>query len=464
MYVKADRLDAEGLTKYILDTLDEYHLDPSYIVSQGYDGASIMSGQLSGVQARIKSIVPSAVYIHCSAHCLNLCLVDCVKSVQHAGEFFALLESLYVFLSSSKWHVLYTEHQQKLYPDKQVRRLQRLSDTRWACRASVVATLCYTFEAVLATLVDFINGNNDGARVSEARGILLQLKSARFLVCLVTFDQVLSLTKGLSDVLQSTSLDLAKAANLVSATIESVQELRSDTQWQRVFAHLERIATHYGIDMTPISVARRVRHPPSRLEADFVVMSTTGVRNTSSSSRCISDEYKINFYYCIIDAVLFELNRRFDKKNQDIMLSLQACSPGSSNSLDITVLQPFIDIYNLNSEELMIEIPLVKRVLSKESDLQDLSDVLLELVPLRSAFPNVVKLFQIGMTISVSTAKCERTFSTLKRIKSFLRTTMSEERLTNLAILSIERDLSDSMDFEQVVEHFAKKDHRIVLH
>ena len=128
------------------------------------------------------------------------------------------------------------------------------------------------------------------------------------------------------------------------------------------------------------------------------------------------------------------------------------------------MLQPFIDIYNLNSEELMIEIPLVKRVLSKESDLQDLSDALLELVPLRSAFPNVVKRFQIGMTISVSTAKCERTFSALKRIKSFLRTTMSEERLTNLAILSIERDLSDSMDFEQVVEHFAKKDHRIVLH
>ena len=67
------------------------------------------------------------------------------------------------------------------------------------------------------------------------------------------------------------------------------------------------------------------------------------------------------------------------------------------------------------------------------------------------------------MTICVSTAKCERTFSSLKRIKSYLRSTMSEQRLTDMAILSIERDLADSLKLDDIVDEFAKQNRRIML-
>ena len=54
---------------------------------------------------------PQAIYIHCFAHVLSLVLVDCAKNVTCASVqvFFALLESLYVFLSSTKAHVIF-EH------------------------------------------------------------------------------------------------------------------------------------------------------------------------------------------------------------------------------------------------------------------------------------------------------------------------------------------------------------------
>ena len=61
-------------------------------------------------------------------------LVDCVKNNSHAFEFFSLVQSLYVFMSSSKAHVVFLEKQSELHEGKQVRQLQRLSDTRWACR------------------------------------------------------------------------------------------------------------------------------------------------------------------------------------------------------------------------------------------------------------------------------------------------------------------------------------------
>ena len=63
-FVEAHSLDAEGLTKYILDTLKDYHLDLQSIVSQGYDGASVMSGRCAGVQKRVMEVVPQAIYIY----------------------------------------------------------------------------------------------------------------------------------------------------------------------------------------------------------------------------------------------------------------------------------------------------------------------------------------------------------------------------------------------------------------
>lgn len=128
-YVEATSLNAESLSSYILKTLKQNELDPRCIVSQGYDGASVMSGHCTGVQPRIKEVAPHATYVHCNAHCLNLVLVDSTKKVSYASEFFSLLETLYVFMSGSKTHAIFIQKQSELHPNKQVRQLQRLSDT-----------------------------------------------------------------------------------------------------------------------------------------------------------------------------------------------------------------------------------------------------------------------------------------------------------------------------------------------
>ena len=56
-----------------------------------------------------------------------------------------------------------------------------------------------------------------------------------------------------------------------------------------------------------------------------------------------------------------------------------------------------------------------------------------------------MKLLRTALTIAVNTAQCGRAFSTLKRVKSYLRSTMNEQRLSDLAILSIERELSSNV-------------------
>ena len=73
----------------------------------------------------------------------------------------------------------------------------------------------------------------------------------------------------------------------------------------------------------------------------------------------------------------------------------------------------------------------------------------------RDVFPNLATVLQILLTIGVSVASCERSFSKLKLIHTYLRSTMSQERLTNLAILSIERETAAQIDFRQVIDDFA---------
>lgn len=56
------------------------------------------------------------------------------------------------------------------------------------------------------------------------------------------------------------------------------------------------------------------------------------------------------------------------------------------------------------------------------------------------------KLFSIAITMSISNASCERTFSCMRRLKNYLRTCMTNERLCNLAILYVEKHLSKDID------------------
>ena len=55
-----------------MDSLSGFGIDLTYLRGQGYDDAAAMSGRFNGVQAFIKEQHPLAVYVHCSAHSLNL--------------------------------------------------------------------------------------------------------------------------------------------------------------------------------------------------------------------------------------------------------------------------------------------------------------------------------------------------------------------------------------------------------
>ena len=174
-----------------------------------------------------------------------------------------------------------------------------------------------------------------------------------------------------------------------------------------------------------------------------------------------SEEFKRELYFPVVDAFLSELRRRFDDKNMDVMHGIQACNPHSKDFLSLSALMPLAEMYSFDKEVLEV---LVKRTLETK-ELERVGDVFLALISLKAAFPDFTKLVRIAMTIAVSTAHCEKSFSALKRIKNYLRSTLGENRLMNLAIISIERELSNALVLDDVVTEFPGLDQnrRIVL-
>lgn len=73
---------------------------------------------------------------------------------------------------------------------------------------------------------------------------------------------------------------------------------------------------------------------------------------------------------------------------------------------------------------------------------------------LRATFPNAEVALRIYLSIMVSNASGERSFSKMKYIKNRLRTSMTNERLVNLTLLSIENKILKEISVDDIIDSF----------
>ena len=120
---------------------------------------------------------------------------------------------------------------------------------------------------------------------------------------------------------------------------------------------------------------------------------------------------------------------------------------------------PLATRYGVNETALMKEQCKEAMHILSGKQLTGISDVLFHLNRNKKGLAIIVKLLTIALTLGVSTATCERSFSNLKRTKTYLRSTMSDSRMNDLAILSIEEDLSCNwLTFDITIDKFASVD------
>ena len=91
---------------------------------------------------------------------------------------------------------------------------------------------------------------------------------------------------------------------------------------------------------------------------------------------------------------------------------------------------------------------------NKPSDIAQTLDITNQLL-----YPNIYGALVISLTLPVSIARAERSFSTMRRLKNYLRSTMTTDRLTGLALLNVYRH-TYHISYDDVVNSFAAKKNR----
>ena len=127
-----------------------------------------MSGCNTGVRnsvTDVSDVNTKAIHIHCHAHQLNLALMDSCKSLGHASEFFALLQSLYNYISSSIPHAMLMNKQQEV--GLNVVQLKKLSDTHWLCRYTSIKAMLTSLSAIVGTLEEIGDESHERAMLGS---------------------------------------------------------------------------------------------------------------------------------------------------------------------------------------------------------------------------------------------------------------------------------------------------------
>jgi hypothetical protein len=121
-----------------------------------------------------------------------------------------------------------------------------------------------------------------------------------------------------------------------------------------------------------------------------------------------------------------------------------------------------LDAYLLTTEMLSLRRLLSDKNIPKTSRPIDVVDFVMK-NDLQEVFPNVITTYCLLLTIPVSIASCERSFSKLKLIKNYIRSTMSQMRLTGLSLLSIEQEIARSLSLNNIIDQFASVKARKLL-
>ncbi|XP_047139200.1 uncharacterized protein LOC124815076 [Hydra vulgaris] len=436
-FIIVESSTGENLFNTLVKEIEMLELDVENIRGQGYDNRANMKGHNSGVLARLLERNSRAFYTPCVCHNYNLVLGDMAKTCSDAMTFFGTLQRIYtLFASSTKRWTVFKKHVKGLS-------VKPLSETRWECRMESVKAVRFQAAEVCDALEELAKSTNDAQGKSEAESLVNQMTNYRFLVALCFWHSLLFQVNFTSKELQSNTIDIA-------AGLTSFKKLFDYQETGFVAALIDAKELANELEVEPIFQQKRCYKKKKMFLYE-------------SSDEPILEpktEFRVNFFNQVVDKALQSLQPRFMQLKEHhklfgFLYNFQNMSKEDlrkhSADLEIALTDITKDIEGFmlskEMEAIKPKLPVQPKELFKYLACNGRS----------TAFPNLFIALKIQMTIPVTVASGERSFSKLKLIKTYLRSVINQERLNNLALISIESPISREIIYEKILKDFASK-------
>ena len=389
---------------------------------------------------------PLATYVHCSSHSLNLAISDACSIAQIRNCIGTLNSVCTFFKASAKRQKELKKSIEKTCPTSTTTRLKALCPTRWIESHDAVLVFLELFDAVIVALQQICLWLERDAS-SKAQQLLCAVKNADFIVTVHVLSKVLAISLPLSRELQAENMDLFKALNLASNAESTIKVLRknAETEFNTIYEIVQKICDRLDI---PISIPRSAKVQHSR-------------NNVSTENP--QDYFRATIFIPFLDNFISQLHERLlDHKSllQSFSCLLPEVNKFQPTKEQIENMKKLYDTYkevldygkSVAVGELSLWYAVMKDKLYADAHQAfNLCD--------KIKYPCIYKLLHIFITLPVTTASNERSFSTIRCLKTYLRSTNGEERLNNLAMLNIYRDIEITAD--QVLDILAKKPRRL---
>lgn len=421
----------------------------SKLRGQGYDGAANMSGVYSGVQARLKSKQKLATYIHCASHNLNLVLNDAMNSSMEVKTFFGLVEKIYTFFSNSikRWQLLLSSQSSDFSIS-----LKRLCTTRWSSRYDSLLAIRHRYVDILKCLSQIILRSKNKDEIFEANYLKVHIENFQFIFSVIFIGKILETVNVVSKALQSPKQELSSAVSLLDSALINLQEYRS--QYNDFFEIAVEIAKKWDVPQKfQEKRNRRVKRFYDEILQDYCFTSA-------------EEHFKINVFYLTLDNAIIQLKERFTSLN-NVFKIFEVIQPNSLinltdeqiyNSANKLVEYYDSDLSNSLAGQILSFRSCFKEEITKRTSVKAITELLvIENPTLATTFSEICTACMLFLTLPVTVATAERSFSKLKLIKNYLRSTMCEERLSGLGILSIENDRARQLNLKEIINNFAEK-------
>jgi hypothetical protein len=437
-------MTAASITSAVVNKLTELKMDVSMIRGQGYDGAAAMSGRLNGVQAEIKKLSPAAPYIHCASHVLNL-VTQKSSTVTAVRNAHGLVTEIAKFFNESAKRT--TCLQSKISSTTSVKKLKNVCPTRWVEGHSAVIRFVELLGPVFDALEDLSTQPHQGGNTgSQATMLLRAISNSEFLVSLFAMEEMCGLLLPLSKSLQSSTADLLAGMRLVDNIVDVLQQRRqnAEAKFNAIFCKVTALSQDLDVQ---IQLPRRVGRQKNR-------------ENYEATDP--EAYYRQAIYIPYMDNILTQLRERFEPHGR-MCLRIQSLIPQFVDASTFDDLTEALDLYRSDlGPDSVIEGEFERWKLKWTAvAIADRPATAAETIQMCDSFffPQIYILLQLFLTLPLTSATAERSFSTMRRLKSYLRSTMGESRLNGLAQMSINRDLP--IDPEQVLDELAKKKRRL---
>lgn len=339
-----------------------------------------------------------------------------------------------------------------------------LCPTRWTVRADSLASIIGNYAVLQSTWEEAIGVARDTETKARIGGVSAQMKTFDFLFGVVLGEMLLRHSDNLCKCLQKKSISAAEGQQVGRMVIDTLHSLRTEESYDLFWIKVGTVAGAVDINVEEPQLPRQHK-TPRRFDDGL----TGGYFHNTPKT------FYRQLYYEAIDNIISSLKNRFDQPGYDVYCKLEQLLVKASLKEDFKAPFEFVcSFYKDDFQPDLLHAQLLtfgvdfqakyREVYGERTAVQptifDIRDYCKSLsAAQRNLLSQVCRAVQLILVMPATNATSERSFSALRRVKSYLRSTMGQQRLNNLMVLHVHRDRTDALNLIDVANDSEQRLH-----